>query len=30
MSYAVSDRELESAVDRILKVIRSYGAVRAA
>jgi aspartate aminotransferase len=30
MSYAVSDRELESAIDRILKVIRSYGAVRAA
>jgi aspartate aminotransferase len=30
MSYAVSDRDLESAVDRILKVIRSYGAVRAA
>jgi aspartate/methionine/tyrosine aminotransferase len=30
MSYAVSDKELEAAVDRILKVIRSCEAVRVA
>jgi len=29
MSYAVSDKELEAAVDRIVRVIRSYEAVRA-
>ena len=29
MSYAVSDRELEQAVDRIVKVIKSFEAVRA-
>lgn len=30
MSYAVSDRELENALDRIVRLIRSLGAVRAA
>lgn len=30
MSYAVSDRELERALDRIIRLIRSLGAVRAA
>ena len=30
MSYAVSDKELEAAVDRIIRVIRTMGAARAA
>jgi aspartate aminotransferase len=30
MSYAVSDKELEAAIDRIVRVIRSIGAARAA
>jgi len=30
MSYAVSDKELEAAVDRIVRVIRTMGAARAA
>jgi len=30
MSYAVSDKELEAAVDRIIRVIRTLGAARAA
>ena len=30
MSYAVSDKELEAAVDRIIRVIRTIGAARAA
>jgi aspartate aminotransferase len=30
MSYAVSDRELEEAVDRIVRLIRTLGAQRAA
>ena len=30
MSYAVSDKELEAAIDRIVRVIRTMGAARAA